>query len=215
MEYWTLHWGFTRGSKMVKRAFSILAVTAAAGIALTPVAASAATTPDVLATSHTAATAGDPDTTVTFTVTSTGILSMTAPTSVFLGTGAVGTTISAPLGGVAVTDDRALDAASWTVTASATDWTTGAGTTVETIPAGDVTYDPGPITPSGTILTAGTTITLANAVTPPALDPTVVAGTAGVGDNGATWDPTISVAVPASAVAGDYVGTLTQSVTGS
>ena len=44
---------------------------------------------------------------------------------------------------------------------------------------------------------------------------TVVAGTAGVGDNGATWDPTISVAVPAGAVAGDYVGTLTQSVTGS
>jgi hypothetical protein len=200
---------------MVKRAFSILAVTAAAGIALTPVAASAATTPAVLATSHTPAVAGDPDTTVTFTVTSTGTLSMTAPTSVFLGTGAVGTTISAPLGGVTVTDDRALDAASWIVTASATDWTTGAGTTVETIPATDVTYDPGTITPSGTITTAGSIVTLANAAVLPAVDPTVVAGTAGVGDNGASWDPTISVAVPADAVAGDYVGTLTQSVTGS
>ena len=198
---------------MVKRAFSILAVTAAAGIALTPAAASAATTPAVLATSHTTAAAGDPDTTVTFTVTSTGILSMTAPTDVFLGTGAVGDTISAPLGGVAVTDDRALDAASWIVTASASDWTTGAGTPVETIPATDATYDPGIITPSGTIITNGTTIALANSQTP-SPDNTVVAGTAGIGDNGATWDPTISVAVPADAVAGDYVGTLTQSVTG-
>jgi hypothetical protein len=199
---------------MIKSAFSILAVTAAAGIALIPVAASAATTPAVLAISSTAA-GGDPNTTVTFTVTSTGTLSMTAPESVNLGTGAVGTTIAGALGPVTVTDDRALDAASWTVTASATDWTTGAGTTVETIPAGDVTYDPGTITPSGTITTTGSIITLANAAVGPAVDPTVVAGTAGVGDNGATWDPTISVAVPADAVAGDYVGTLTQSVTGS
>jgi hypothetical protein len=198
---------------MVKTAFSIMAVMAAAGVALTPVAASAATRPHVLAHSHTAA-AGDPDTTVTFTVTSTGTLTMTAPTTVDLGTGAVGTTISGLLGGVTVTDDRALDAASWIVTASASDWTTGAGTPVETIPATDVTYDPGTITPSGTITTNGTAITLANSVTP-GPDNTVVAGTAGVGDNGATWDPTISVAVPADAVAGDYTGTLTQSVTGS
>ena len=35
--------GLYKGSKMIKSAFSILAVTAAAGIALTPVAASAAT----------------------------------------------------------------------------------------------------------------------------------------------------------------------------
>jgi hypothetical protein len=199
---------------MIKSAFSILAVTAAAGIALTPVAASAATTPAVLASSTTAATPGDPDTTVTFTVTSTGTLTMTAPTSVDLGTGAVGGTISGPLGTVTVTDDRALDAASWIVTASASDWTTGAGTPVETIPAGDVTYDPGTITPSGTITPTGNTITLANSPTP-GPDNTVVAGTGGVGDNGASWDPTISVAVPADAVAGDYTGTLTQSVTGS
>ena len=36
-------------------------------------------------------------------------------------------------------------------------------------------------------------------------------GTAGVGDNTATWDPAISVAVPAAAVDGVYTGTLTQS----
>ena len=57
---------------MVKRAFSILAVTAAAGIALTPVAASAATAgPAVLATSSSPGrAAATRNTTVTFTVTS-------------------------------------------------------------------------------------------------------------------------------------------------
>jgi hypothetical protein len=205
---------------MIKSAFSILAVTAAAGIALTPVAASAATRPAVLAISHTAI-GGDPDTTVTFTVTSAGTLSMTAPASVNLGTGAVGGTITGVLSGVGpdpvpvptvVTDDRALDAASWTVTASSSDWTTGAGLPVETIPAADVTYAPGTIATTGVITATGTDITLANAAAPPALDPTVVAGTAGIGDNSATWNPTIAVHVPAGAVAGDYTGTLTQSV---
>jgi hypothetical protein len=206
------HWDLTGESKMVKTAISILAVMAAAGIALTPVAASAATRPAVLATSSTTG-GGDPDTTVTFTVTSTGALSMTAPTSVDLGTGAVGDTISGNLGGpVTVTDNRALDAAAWTVTASSTNWTTGAGTGTETIPAGDVTYAPGTIGTTGVITATGSTITLANAAVLPAVNPTVVAGTAGVGDNSATWDPTISVAVPAGAVAGAYTGTLTQSV---
>jgi hypothetical protein len=198
---------------MVKRAFSVLAVTAAAGIALTPVAASAATTPAALATSSTAASGGDPFTTVTFTVTSTGTLSMTAPDTVNLGTGAVGSTISGSLGSETVTDNRALDVAAWTVTASSTDWTTGiGGSTTETIPAGDVTYAPGTITHTGTLTTTGHTITLANAVTPPALDPTVVAGTAGIGNNTATFSPQISVAVPGAAVAGAYSGVLTQSV---
>jgi hypothetical protein len=197
---------------MLKPVFSILAVGAAAGLALTPVAVSAATRPAVLAQSTTTG-GGDPDTTVTFTVTSTGTLSMTAPDTVDLGSGAVDSVISGPLGTVLVTDDRALDVAAWTVTASSTDWTTGiGGTATETIPAGDVTYDPGAITPTGIITTTGTVITLANAAVFPAVDPTVVAGTAGIGDNTATWDPTISVAVPPAAVAGGYTGVLTQSV---
>jgi hypothetical protein len=197
---------------MVKSAFSILAVTAVAGIALTPVAASAATKPTVLASSSTAV-GGDPDTTVTFTVTSAGTLSMTAPDTVDLGTGAVGDTISGALGTVTVTDNRALDVAAWTVTASSTDWTTGiGGSATETIPAGDVSYNPRTITPSGTITPTGHTITLANAATPPALDRAVVTATAGIGDNGASWNPLISVAVPAGAVAGAYTGVLTQSV---
>jgi hypothetical protein len=203
---------------MVKRAFSILAVTAAAGIALTPVAASAATTPAVLATSSTAGGGGDPDTTVTFTVTSTGTLSMTAPIgTVDLGPGAVGDTISGALGTVTVTDDRALDAASWTVSADSTNWALvgGGGAANETIPAGDVTYTPGTVTPTGTITPGGpTSTTLLTPVSPATtgVPVTIVTGTAGVGDNGASWDPTIAVAVPATVVAGGYTGVLTQSV---
>jgi hypothetical protein len=200
---------------MVKTAFSILAVTAAAGLALTPVAASAATAtrPAVLASSTTAA-GGDPDTTVTFTVTTTGGLSMTAPAAVNLGTEAVGGVLSAALGTTTVTDDRALDVATWAVTASSTDWTVvgGTGTAPETIPAGDVTYTPGAITTTGTIVATGTATALANAAVAPAVDPTVVAGTGGIGDNTASWDPTISVAIPAGVVASGYTGVITQSV---
>jgi hypothetical protein len=190
---------------MVKRAFCVLAGAAAFGIVLSPGAASAVTLgPAVLAYSNDPG-GGDPDTTVVFTVNS-GALSMSAPVSADLGSGAPGTTISGSLGAVTVTDDRALLSASWTVTAASSDWTTGGGTPAETIPAGDAGYDPGTITTTGTITATGTPITLSGT---PAQ---VVSGTDGVGDNTASWDPVISVAVPASAVGGTYTGTMTQSV---
>lgn len=190
---------------MVKYAFCVLAGAAALGIVLSPGAVSAVTLrPAVLAYS-TSPSGGDPSTTVTFTVTS-GALSMSAPVSVSLGSGAPGTVISGNLGAVTVTDDRALLSASWTVTASSSDWTTGGATPSETIAATDVGYDPGSITTTGTITATGTPITLSGTAA------TVVTGTSGVGDNTASWNPAISVAVPASAVGGAYTGTLTQSV---
>jgi len=148
---------------------------------------------------------GDPDTTVTFAVTS-GELTMTAPTASDLGSGAPGDTITSEIGAVTVTDDRALLTAAWTATASATDFTTGGGTAAETIPATDATYSPGTITTTGTITATPTSITLDHEAQP------VVAGTAGVGNNTASWDPTVAVAVPPAAVGGTYTGTLTQSV---
>jgi hypothetical protein len=176
-----------------------------AGIALAPAAASAATQkPAVLAYSSTPA-GGDPDTTVTFAVTS-GALSMSAPITANVGSGAPGATINGNLGPVVVTDDRALVSAAWTVTAGATDWTTGGSTPAETIPATDVGYNPGSITTTGTITATGTPITLAGTAAP------VVTGSAGVGNNTASWNPALAVAVPASAVGGIYTGTLTQSV---
>jgi hypothetical protein len=105
-----------------------------------------------------------------------------------------------------VTDTRALLSAAWTATASSTAFTTGAGTPNETIPATDATYSPGAITTPGTITATPTEITLTGA------PQTVVTGTAGVGNNTASWDPTLAVHVPAQAVGGVYTGTLTQSV---
>jgi hypothetical protein len=180
-----------------------LSISAAAIIAsgLIPAAAWAATTN----TTAGGPSAGDPNTTVTFTVTS-GALSMTAPTASDLGSGAPGSTISSDLGQVKVTDDRALLSAAWTATASATSFTTGAGTPSETITASHVNYNPGEITTTGTITVTGTTITLSGS------PQTVVAGTAGVGNNTASWDPGLVVSVPASNAGGVYTGTLTQSV---
>ena len=92
---------------------------------------------------------------MTFTVT-TGGLSMTAPASADLGSGAPGTTITGNLGGnVLVTDLRATLGGTWTATASSTAWTTGTGTADETIPAADATYTPGAITTTGTITATG------------------------------------------------------------
>jgi hypothetical protein len=144
---------------------------------------------------------GDPSTTITFVVTS-GALSMSVPVSASLGSGAPGTTISAPIGACTVTDDRALLSATWTVTAAETDFANGGST----IPATDSTYSPGTVTTTGVITVTPSTVTLSNS------PQTVLTGTAGVGDNTASWDPTIAVNVPASAVGGTYTGTLTQSV---
>jgi hypothetical protein len=191
---------------MARIASCVLAAAAATALGLTPAVASAATDgPTALAYSSSGPSGGDPDTTVTFTVTS-GSLGMSAPVSVNLGSGAPGTTITGAVGAIAVTDDRALLSASWTTTASSTAWTTGGGTPAETIPATDVGYDPGTVTTTGTITATGTPITLAGTAAP------VVTGTSGVGDNTASWNPNLAVAVPAAAVGGVYTGTLTQSV---
>jgi hypothetical protein len=155
-----------------------------------------------------AGAASDPDTTVTFSI-NTGGLSMTAPASADLGAGDPGTTIGpSAIGAVTVTDVRAgLDVA-WTATASSTDFTTGAATPAETIPSGDVTYDPGALTS-----TTGTgTFTPQAAFALSGAPQDTVLATAITGNDTATWDPALSVAVPAAAVGGVYIGTLTQSV---
>ncbi|QDO39853.1 hypothetical protein FNV62_18225 [Streptomyces sp. RLB3-17] len=148
-----------------------------------------------------AVAADDPSTTVTYTVTS-GALTLSVPASAALGSGAPGTQISAPIGPVTVTDDRALLSASWTATAAETDFTSGAST----IPATRATYTTGTVTTTGTITATPTSVTLSNS------GQTVVTGSAGVGDNTATWNPTVTVSVPAGAIGGAYTGTLTQSV---
>jgi hypothetical protein len=192
---------------MRKSLICVISAAMATGAAfLSPVTASAAGPATGTLRSSAVAQPPDPDTTVTLTVT-TGALSMTAPSSADLGSGAPGTTIGpTALGSVTVTDNRALSSASWSATASSTAFT-GSGTAAgDTIPASAATYNPGSPTTTGTITVTPHTVTLSG--TPQA----VVDGTAGHGNNSAAWNPTIAVAVPASAVGGPFSATLSQSV---
>ena len=153
-----------------------------------------------------AVSAPSEDTPVTFTV-NVGALSITVPDSASLSSVAPGNTATAQVGSVTVTDDRALLAATWTATASSTAFKTAGGSGLETIPVTAVSYDPGDITTTGTITATGTALTPMSGAAQP-----VVTGTAGSGNNIATWNPTLAVVVPASAVGGLYSGTLSQSV---
>ncbi|WP_055482308.1 hypothetical protein [Sphaerimonospora mesophila] len=144
------------------------------------------------------------DTTTTFTVTA-GALSIAVPAAVTIGSGAPGTTITGQLGTVTVTDLRGANPAAWTATVSATDF---AATGVPAIPASAVTYTPGDATSTvgdGTF-TPGTAGPLS---TTPI---TAFSHTAGTGSNAAGWNPTLAMAVPNTATAVDYTGTVTHLV---
>jgi hypothetical protein len=157
-----------------------------------------------------AATSGA--TTTTFVV-SGGALSITVPSStVALGSGAPGGTITAQLGAVQVTDQRALLVAAWTGSVTATSFTTGGGTTAETVANSSVSYWSGAATATtGTATFTPGQATSANAQTL-ASSRTAFAASAGVGNNTATWNPTLIVTLPAQAVTGTYSGTVTHSV---
>lgn len=137
-----------------------------------------------------------------------GGLSITAPSDAGnLGSssnsvGAV--TISGQLGQVQVTDSRGAPAGSgWTATAISTAFTPPAG---PAIGAGYVGYTAGPITKVGTA-----TYTAENPTTLTGVSP-VVSATAITGNNTASWNPTIHVAVAANMAAGVYSATITHSV---
>ena len=186
-----------------------LGATAVLGAVLAPAAASAATHGSAASQAGTPTPAAkgssDPDTTVTFTVTS-GALTMSAPGTAKFGSGGPGSSIKGSLGTVSVTDGRALASASWTATVSSTDFTTGGGSPSETTPAADLFYDPGFISTTGVITVTPSGVSLS------ASPQTVVAGTNGTGINTASWTPVIVVSVPSTAVTGTYTGTITESV---
>jgi hypothetical protein len=143
----------------------------------------------------------------TVTVTG-GFLSITVPTGgVNLGTQADtvgGETISGLLGQVQVNDARDDVAGSgWVVSIIASAFTPSAG---PAIPASDISYTAGTITQVGTA-----TYTANNPVNLTGVVPAVTA-TGITGDNSATWDPTINVAVPGGFAAAVYSATITHSV---
>ncbi|MER7498921.1 hypothetical protein AB0L05_26925 [Nonomuraea pusilla] len=154
-------------------------------------------------------------TTVTFTVTAQGGLSITVPDGpVSIGTDHPGGQISGQLGAVSVSDLRAAVTATWvaSVVAASGGFTTGGGTAAETIPNTALLYWSGAATStSGT----GTFVPgQAGAGDAVSLDTTRTAfsKTSGSGNNSATWNPTIVINVPAQAVAGTYTGTINHSV---
>ena len=111
-----------------------------------------------------------------------------------------------------VTDSRGIAGASWTATVTATTFVTGGATAPETIPLTQVTYWSGPATATtGTgAFTPGQVSALAAVnLTAPR---TAFSLASGSSVTSASWNPTLSVAVPAGAVGGGYTATITHSV---
>ncbi len=157
------------------------------------------------------ATAAPGDTSATFSV-STGGLSITAPGSASLGSATPKGSITAQIGTIQVTDNRALLTAAWTASVTSTSFTTGAALPTETVPNSGVSYWSGP----GTANTGTGTFTpgqaTASAAQTLSTSRTAFTLTAGVGNNTASWHPSLIVAVPGVAVSGTYTGTVTHSV---
>ena len=149
----------------------------------------------------------EPGCSVTVTVIP-GVLSITVPASADLGATEPGGTTGAGLGTVQVVDERDQAGLSWTATVSATSFTTGGETPAETIPAGDATYFINKLS-----TTTGNATFTPTPVTPLSATPqTIVTSTGAAGDTTATWNPTIQVTVPATAIVGTYTATITHSV---
>jgi len=136
-----------------------------------------------------------------------GMLSITTPASADLGTAVPGGTASVQIGIAQVSDDRA-GAVGWTATISATDLTTGAGTTAETIPAHDILY----LIDGFTSTTGSATFTRTPETDLSGTAQAVVTATNVDGDNSASWNPLIQVSVPGDAALGTYSATFTYSV---
>jgi len=131
-----------------------------------------------------------------------GSAAVIAPTATVIGA----SSLSGNLGPVTVTDNQGTLAHAWTATVSSTDFTTGVGGANKTVTKDNVSYTPGTITSSGIGAAVGTpALTLATSAS-------VVTATAVIGAMSANWDPTVSVTIPSSVIAGTYSGTVTHSV---
>jgi hypothetical protein len=157
-----------------------------------------------------AASAAAADTPGQFQVTAGG-LAITVPTStVNFGSVASGaTSVSGQLGTVTVTDTRGLLTASWTATVSTTTFTTGGGTTNETVAKSAISYASGAATATTGVGVFTPVLVAVSLATPQ----TGATWTAGVANNTATWNPTLTFALLTTQVAGTYAGTITHSVT--
>jgi hypothetical protein len=139
-------------------------------------------------------------------------VSISAPTSAALGTRATGSaTLSAQLGTITVTASG-LVAPSFVSTVSASNFTTGGQTANETLAKSVISYWSGPATSTSGLATATPgQLTAAQAVSLSTAR-TAFSGTGLLLSISASWNPTIVVNLPPTAVAGTYSGTITHSV---
>jgi hypothetical protein len=149
------------------------------------------------------------DTTTTVTVPSGTIGISSVPASAALGSVTPGTTATVTLTGVKVEDNRAGEAG-WTATVSSTQFE-GAkesvlGTPDNIISAANASYTAGTATVSGTA-----TVTAAAKQADLSAVKTVQTATAVTGNNTATWNGTLELAVPSNAIADDYTAVVTHS----
>lgn len=169
-----------------------------------------------LAVGATATTAHAEDTVATFSLTAAGTLGISVPvgtitTPLSLGTASTDAVTFAPqLGSVTVVDDRAALIADWTATATGTHFDLqGASAT----PATDVNQR---VLNTAIAYTATPTVTVGTGtVTPPTgtlggLGASTVY--AGSGSNEVTWNPTLTMTILSTQVAGTYQGTVSHSV---
>jgi hypothetical protein len=164
----------------------------------------------MIAGSSPMARAAPGDTPATFAITA-GTLGISVPSGTVnlgsLGTGASGFA-NRPLGNVTVTDTRGALLATWVATVSSTNFTTGGGSTDETVLKSAIAYASGsPVSGSsgtGTFV-PGTLATMTTAGT-------AAAWTAGVGNNTQVWNPQLSFTLLPTQVAGTYSGTINHSV---
>jgi hypothetical protein len=141
-----------------------------------------------------------------------GVLAITVPSGASLPSVSPGGTTTAQLGTVTVTDNRGTGNASWTATVSATAFTTGGGSPAETIPLSQITYWSGPATVTtgtGTFTPGQASAAAAVNLTVPRTAFSLITGSS---VNSASWNPTVSVSVPPSAIGGPYTATITHSV---
>lgn len=150
---------------------------------------------------------------VTFTLTGGGITISAPSADAALTGGVVGsvvnTSLSGSLGSTTVTDARG-GVTGWTSTITGSAFTSTNGT----IPVSAAkVFVAAPIVPTGiAVVTSGTYVSEATGLTLSATAQPFVTATAVVGNNAATFNPTIAVAIPSNAVAGTYTGVVTQTV---
>jgi hypothetical protein len=140
-----------------------------------------------------------------------GTLTISAPSLRSLGTERRARTFAAHLGKVTVTDTRGAAGGAWTATVSATSFVTGRGSLARRLPRSSIAYRSGPATgrTGSAVLLPGQSGRRAVALSRPRI---AFSARAATGANSASWNPTIFIRVPGSAVAGRYRGAIIHSV---